>query len=93
MSMATVRANTAQLFEIMHRRYAQIARRANLPQASALVARGRNTSPFLPSRAHLEGRIAIVTDVGCGMRWTRVALKTNAPVADGKVVWCQCRRF
>jgi len=25
-----------------------------------------------------DGRIAIVTDVGCGMRWTRVARETNA---------------
>ena len=28
------------------------------------------------SRPH-EGRIAIVTDVGCGMRWTRQSRKTN----------------
>src|SRR5471032_1494917 len=28
--------------------------------------------------AHTEGRFAIVTDVGCGMRWTRVALLTRA---------------
>ena len=34
-----------------------------------------------------EGRIAIVTDVGCGMRWTRMALLTRAPDADGEVVW------
>jgi len=31
-----------------------------------------------PSRAHKEGRIAIVTDVGCGMRWTRVWRETSA---------------
>jgi hypothetical protein len=28
--------------------------------------------------AHTEGRFAIVTDVGCGMRWTRVAPKARA---------------
>jgi hypothetical protein len=27
------------------------------------------------------------------MRWTRVVLKTKAPVADGEAVWCRCRRF
>jgi hypothetical protein len=34
-----------------------------------------------------EGRFAIVTDVGSGMRWTLVARKTSATAADGKVVW------
>jgi len=34
-----------------------------------------------------EGRIAIVTDVGCGMRWTRAARLTNRADADGKAVW------
>ena len=37
--------------------------------------------------SHTEGRFAIVTDVGQGMRWTRVALSTRALVADGEVVW------
>jgi hypothetical protein len=35
----------------------------------------------------LEGRIAIVTDVGHGMRWTRMALLTRVLLADGEVVW------
>jgi hypothetical protein len=35
-------------------------------------------------------RFAIVTDVGCGMRWTLLVLKTNAPAADGEVVWSGC---
>jgi transposase len=35
-----------------------------------------------------EGRIAIVTDVGCGMRWTcGVTSDECALVADGEVVW------
>jgi hypothetical protein len=34
-----------------------------------------------------EGRIAIVTDVGCGMRWTRRCHKTNDMAADGEAVW------
>jgi hypothetical protein len=35
----------------------------------------------------LEGRFAIVTDVGCGMRWTRAALLTRALFVDGEDVW------
>jgi hypothetical protein len=49
---------------------------------------------FHPNQSHLsrypapqEGRFAIVTDVGCGMRWTRMVLLTRALEADGEVVW------
>jgi hypothetical protein len=39
-----------------------------------------------------EGRIAIVTDVERGMRWTlwrraRVVVRTNGADADGEIVW------
>jgi hypothetical protein len=34
-----------------------------------------------------EGRIAIVTDVGHGMRWTQVTTQTSGVNADGEVVW------
>ena len=34
--------------------------------------------------ASQEGPIAIVTDVGCGMRWMLVALETNAPERTAK---------
>jgi hypothetical protein len=34
-----------------------------------------------------EGRIAIVTDVGCGMRWTLWLHQTSAAEADGKDAW------
>ena len=37
-----------------------------------------------PSR---EGRFAIVTDVGCGMRWTLWRRKTSGADADGEAVW------
>jgi hypothetical protein len=37
--------------------------------------------------ARIEGRIAIVTDVGHGMRWTQMARETNAPSAYGKAKW------
>src|SRR6516225_9563420 len=40
-----------------------------------------------------EGRFAIVTSVGSGMRWTRLFRQTSEMSADGEVVWCQCRRF
>ena len=39
------------------------------------------------SRAHKEGRFAVVTNVGRGMRWTRAAHQTKASIADGEVAW------
>jgi len=47
-------------------------------------ANHRQNQPVPPPQ---EGRIAIVTDVGRGMRWTFAAQETNAPEADGEVVW------
>jgi len=35
----------------------------------------------------IEGRIMIVTNVGCGMRWTLRCRTTNDTDADGKAVW------
>jgi len=34
-----------------------------------------------------EGRFAIVTNVGVGMRWTRWRRRTSDDSADGEVVW------
>ena len=34
-----------------------------------------------------EGRFAIVTDVGRGMRWTPRCRQTSGKRADGEVVW------
>ena len=45
----------------------------------------KSISPAVPLPE--EGRFAIVTDVGCGMRWTRAARLTNRADADGEVVW------
>ena len=39
----------------------------------------------VPPRA--EGRIAIVTDVERGMRWTQAARRRMRRLADGEVVW------
>jgi Cupin len=56
--------------------------------------------PSDPNHRHIrsrpaptEGRFAIVTDVGCGMRWTQQRRRTpmacgrTADAADGEVVW------
>jgi hypothetical protein len=34
-----------------------------------------------------EGRFAVVTDVGSGMRWTRRVIRRMTLQADGEVVW------
>jgi hypothetical protein len=48
------------------------ARRANLSQSASLILPpNHRLNPAHP--VPLEGRIAIVTDVGCGMRWTQAA--------------------
>jgi hypothetical protein len=42
---------------------------------------------FLAILAHTEGRFAIVTDVGQGMRWTRHVKGRMTLCADGEVAW------
>jgi hypothetical protein len=59
--------------KIAHGRYAQIARRANLSQPDGIAATPKSAADFALSRPHQEGRFAIVTNVGSGMRWTQVA--------------------
>jgi len=49
------------------------------------VGQIRSSFPRIPC-PH-EGRIAIVTDVGHRMRWTRMAHETNAPAAYDKAAW------
>jgi hypothetical protein len=51
--------------------------------------RRRANQWFLFARpvADQEGRFAIVTNVGHGMRWTRWRRKTGDANADGEVVW------
>jgi hypothetical protein len=44
-----------------------------------------STSP--PCPASKEGRFAIVTNVECGMQWTRRHGDERLPFADGEVVW------
>jgi hypothetical protein len=52
-----------------------------------LYPTGKSSLQAGPSRAHQEGRIAIVTNVGRGMRWTLCMRKTSAGEADGEAVW------
>ncbi|MEI9924504.1 MAG: hypothetical protein WDN50_14075 [Bradyrhizobium sp.] len=52
-----------------------------------LIFRSRKSVYIHGHPASQEGRFAVVTDVGCGMRWTRMVLLTRAPEADGEVVW------
>jgi hypothetical protein len=58
-----------------HTCHAQIARRANMSHAKALVSSGKSRAPFRTSRRLEEGRFAIVTNVGSGMRWTRPCVR------------------
>ena len=48
----------------------RFARRANLPRPTRLIS-PPNQQHFPAIPRPQEGRFAIVTDVGCGMRWTR----------------------
>jgi hypothetical protein len=73
--------------QFAHGHHAPFARRANMPHADALAASGKSPAPFRPSCGRAEGRFAIVTNVGCGMRWTRERRETSAAHADGEVVW------
>jgi hypothetical protein len=52
---------------------------------------GQITGYFDASRLDKRG-VRVVTDVGRGMRWTRLRPTTRGATADGEVVW-QCRRF
>jgi hypothetical protein len=84
LSMRALPAVTASLFsaqsrscihlpdgQFPHARHAQIARRANLSHVSALAPSGKSERFSRTSRLDEEGRIAIVTIRGAGMRWTR----------------------
>jgi len=63
-----------------------------MSHAVALASSGKSQAHFHPSCRLEEGRFAIVTNVGSGMRWTqwcrsaRVA-PTNDAKAYGEVVW------
>jgi hypothetical protein len=58
-------------------------------QSALLKTPNQKHHPAVPHSS--EGRIAIVTDVERGMRWTRqrraLFARTNGADADGEVVW------
>src|SRR6266436_6202762 len=56
-------------------------------QCAAVDRDPKSVATFCLSRSREEGRLAIVTDVGYGMRWTRQRRKTSGAFADGEVVW------
>jgi hypothetical protein len=60
---------------------------APIRRKSMLLPVAPNQWHVAPSRAPQEGRFAIVTDVGRGMRWTRWPRQTSDVDADGEVVW------
>jgi hypothetical protein len=63
--------------QFAHGRHEQIARRANMSHAIALVPSGKSQAPFRASRGLEGGRFAIVTNVGSGMRWTHIAERND----------------
>jgi hypothetical protein len=69
-------APVAQISATSEEQPALFARRANVPQRTALIATA-NHLHLSRYPASQEGRIAIVTDVGCGMRWTLWRRKTS----------------
>ena len=64
----------------------RLARRANLPQPTPLIS-PPITCIFPRHPVPQEGRFAVVTNVGYGMRWTPWRRQTSGAVADGEVVW------
>jgi hypothetical protein len=75
-----------------HRRINTIAAATLFTTKIPLAPSGKSSSHFRASCLDEEGRYAIVTSVGCGMRWTRslaaCSLHADERVnADGEVVW------
>ncbi|MBV9462000.1 MAG: hypothetical protein JO141_31400 [Bradyrhizobium sp.] len=76
-------ARNNQFIEKFQDRRDRRPRRAKI----SLAASGKSVALFRASRAHQEGRFAIVTDVGRGMRWTCECRKTSGACTDGEIVW------
>jgi hypothetical protein len=62
-------------------------RRAGLEREEVSLPFFRNSWLSAPILLPQEGRIAIVTDVGSGMRWTQQLHQTSVVAADGKGAW------
>jgi hypothetical protein len=87
-SVAKINRITSATSHSRHQPY--VARRANLSQPPVIAEKQKQCHiPRCPASA-AEGRIAIVTDVGSGMRWTRsdrqtcdLRLRTAKPCGPG----------
>ena len=71
----------------MHGRYAQIARRANLPQPDGIAVTPKSAADFALSLPHQEGALRDRHE-----RWERDAVDAEVSLtsdtnADGEVVW------
>ncbi len=73
---------------IFHTRSVSFTGRPHPPPTIPLAPSGKSPLEARPSRARKEGRIAIVTDVGRGMRWTllRSARRARPGVRRNRVV-------
>jgi hypothetical protein len=73
---------------IFHTRSVSFTGRPHPPPTIPLAPSGKSPLEARPSRARKEGRIAIVTDVGRGMRWTllRSARRARPSVRRNRVV-------
>jgi hypothetical protein len=79
--------------------YEHFARRANLSHLHRIALSGKSQRCSRLSRTYQEGRLAIVTDVGCGMRWThiagRISLRDERRMCERRsrvVLALRCRR-
>jgi hypothetical protein len=75
-----------------HHRINTIAGATPFTTKNPLAPSGKSAPHFRASCLDEEGRYAIVTSVGCGMRWTRLlaacSLHADERVsADGEIVW------
>jgi hypothetical protein len=75
-----------------HRRINTIAAATSFTAKFPLASSGKSPPHFRASRPDEEGRYAIVTSVGRGMRWTRLLAACGVHAdervsADGEVVW------
>jgi len=52
----------------------------------SLSPSGKSNLRLATSRLDKRG-VRVVTNVGCGMQWTRIATQTSGTNADGEVVW------
>jgi hypothetical protein len=65
----------------------KLIRIVSWPRANILLSENQKMCILPTVPLPQEGRFAVVTDVGSGMRWTRQCRKTSDTGADGEGVW------